>query len=68
MEDGMEIPDKTRNEATIRPSIPTPRHTPWGNQNWKRNKYPNVHWNTNTIAKTWKQPRCPSSFIDISEH
>ena len=21
-----------------------------------------------TIARTWKQPRCPSYFIDISEH
>ena len=26
---------KTRNKTTIWPSNPTPRHTSWGNQNWK---------------------------------
>ena len=34
---------KTRNETTTWPSNPTPRHIPWGNQNWKRHLYPIVH-------------------------
>ena len=31
---------KTRNKTTIWPSNPTPRHIPWGNQNWKRHISP----------------------------
>ena len=34
------------------------RHIPWGNQNWKRHTYWNVHCSI-TIARTWKQTRCP---------
>ena len=30
----------------IWPSNPTAEHTHWGNQNWKRHVYPNVHRNT----------------------
>ena len=37
---------KTRNKTTIWPNNPTPRHIPWGNQNWKRHMYPIVHWST----------------------
>ena len=37
---------KTRNKTTIWPSNPTPRHKPWGNQNWKRHMYPTVHCST----------------------
>ena len=37
---------KTRNKTTIWPSIPTPRHIPRGNQNWKRYMYPIVHCST----------------------
>ena len=37
---------KTRNKTTIWPSNPTPRHIPWGNQNWKRHLHPNVHFRT----------------------
>ena len=37
---------KTRNKTTIWLSNPTPRHTPWGNQNWKRYKHPIVHFST----------------------
>ena len=35
-------------QKTIRiwPSNHTPRHIPWGNQNWKRRMYPNVHCST----------------------
>ena len=32
---------KTRNKTTIWPNNPTPRHIPWGDQNWKkRHMYP----------------------------
>ena len=36
----------TRNRTTTWPSNPTPRHIPWGNQNWKRNMCPIVHCST----------------------
>ena len=34
---------KTRNKTIIWPNNPTPRHIPWGNQNWKIHMYPIVH-------------------------
>ena len=37
---------KTGNRTAIRPSNPNPGHTHWGNQNWKRHMYPNVHHST----------------------
>ena len=37
---------KTRNKTTIWPSNPSPRHIPWGYQNWKRHMYPTVHCST----------------------
>ena len=37
---------KSRNKTTIWPSNPTPRHIPWGNQNWKRHMYPIVYCST----------------------
>ena len=37
---------KTRNKTTIRPRKPSPRHIPWGNQNWKRHMSPNVRCST----------------------
>ena len=43
------------------PSNPTAGHTHQGNQNGKRHVYPNVHRRTFIIARTWKQPRCPSA-------
>ena len=36
----------TRYKTTIWPSNPNPSHIPWGNQNWKRLIFPNVHCNT----------------------
>ena len=50
---------KTGNRTALLPSNPTVGHTHLGNQNWKRHVYPNVH--CSTIARTWKQPRCPST-------
>ena len=37
---------KSRDKTTIWHSNPTPRHIPWGNQNWERHMYPNVHYDT----------------------
>ena len=43
-------------KTPIGPSNPTLRHIPWGIQNWKRHIAALF-----TIARTWKQPRCPST-------
>ena len=61
MENSVEIPYKTGNRTALWPSNPTAGHTHLGNQNWKRHMYPNVHCSTVYIARTWKQPRCPSA-------
>ena len=49
--------DKTGNRTAIWPSNPTPGHTHWGNQNWKRHIYPNVHhstvYNRQDMEATW---------------
>ena len=37
---------KIRNKTIIWLSNPTPRHIPWGNQNWKKHMYPIVHCST----------------------
>ena len=46
MENSVEIPLKIANRAVLWPSNPTAGHTHWGNQNWKRHMYPNVHCST----------------------
>ena len=61
MENSVETPLKTGNTTPIWPSSLTPGHTHWGNLNWNRHMYPNVHCSTITIDRTWKQPRCPSA-------
>ena len=61
MEGRMESPQKTRNKTTVWPRNPTPRHIPWGNQNWKNTCTPVFTAAIFTIARTWKQPRCPST-------
>ena len=52
---------QTGNRTAIRPSKPTAGHTHRGNQNWKRHVCPNVLAVVFIIARTWKQPRCPSA-------
>ena len=37
---------KTGNRTVLWSSNPTAGHTHWGNQNWKRHMYPNVHCST----------------------
>ena len=59
--DGMEIPLNTRNKTIIWPSNPTPRHIPWGNQIEKNTRNPLFIATLFTIARIWKQPRCPST-------
>ena len=61
MENSVEIPLKTGNRTALWPSNPTSGHTHQGNQNWKRHVYPSVHPALFIIARTWKQPRCPSA-------
>ena len=48
-------------KTTIWPSNPTTRHIPWGNQNWKDTCTPMFTAALFTIARTRKQPRCPST-------
>ena len=43
------------------PSNPIAGHTTRGNQNWKRQCTPMFIAALFTIARTWKQPRCPSA-------
>ena len=56
----IEIPQRTVNRTAIRPSNPTAGHTHQGNQNW-RHKSPVFIAALFTIARTRKQPRCPSA-------
>ena len=53
----VEIPQKTQKWITIWSGNPTPAHLSRENHDLKRQMYSNVH----TIAKTWKQPKCPST-------
>ena len=39
----------------------TAGHAHWGNQNWKRHTCPMFIAALLAIARTWKQPRCPSA-------
>ena len=52
MENSMEVPQKTN---------PTPGHISGENHNVKRHMHPHVLTTLFTIAKTWKQPKCPST-------
>ena len=64
----MEIPLKTRNKTTIWPSNPTPRHIPWGNQNWKGHMHPLFIEALFTIARAWKQPRWMDKEVVVHTH
>ena len=37
---------KKKKKTALWPNNPTPGHTHWGNQNWKRHRYPNIHHST----------------------
>ena len=59
----MEIPQKTKNRITMWSRNPIPGHLPRENHDFQRHMYSNVHCIAAlfTIAKTWKQPKCPST-------
>ena len=46
MENSVDIPSKIANRTALWPSNPTAGYTHWGNQNWKRHMYPNIHHST----------------------
>ena len=46
VENSMKVPQKTKNETTIRPSIFTPGYVSGGNYNMKRYMHPKVHSST----------------------
>ena len=52
---------KKKKRTTIQPSNPTTGHIPWQNHNSKWVMYHNVHSALFTIARTWKEPDCPST-------
>ena len=61
VENSMEVPQKTKNRITIRSSNPIPGHTSGQNYNYKRNIHPMFIVALFTIAKTWRQHKCPST-------
>src|SRR3712207_9222729 len=62
MENSMEIPQKITSRTTIRSSHPTTGYLSKKLEvsNPKIPMHPNVHFSF-IIAKTWKQPKCPST-------
>ena len=73
----MEVPWKTKNRATIRPSNPTTGHIPWENHNSERDTCTSMFIAALfTIAKIQKQSKCPSTdewikkmwYIDTMKH
>ena len=58
MENSVNI-QKTGNRTAIRPRNPTAGHTHWGNQNWER--HPMFITTLFIIARTCRQPKCPSA-------
>ena len=60
METSVEIPKKTGNRTAIRPSNPTAGHTHPRKPELKETCIPSMLIAALfTIARTWKQPRCP---------
>ena len=59
MESSMEIPQKTENRTTIWSSNPTPGHLPRENHDSKDTCTLMFIAALFSIAKTWKQPKCP---------
>ena len=57
----MEIPQKTRNKAPYDPAIPLLGIYPEETKTEKGTCIPSFTAALFTIARTWKQPRCPST-------
>ena len=60
LEDSMEVPQKTKNTAVIRSCSPTPGHISRETPILKDTCTPKSIAALFTLAKTWKQPKCPS--------
>ena len=67
VESSMELPQKIKNGTALWPSDSTSRNLSeeTRNTNLKEHKHPCVHWALFTIAKIWKQPKCPSRWLHI---
>ena len=61
MENSMEVPQKTKYRTTIRPRNPTLGHISRPTFLEKDTCIPMFTAALFTIAKTWKQPKCPST-------
>ena len=59
MKDSMEIPLKTRNKNTYNPAIPIVGIYPEKTMTQKDTCTPTSIAAPFTVARTWKQPRCP---------
>jgi len=57
----MEAPQKTKKRTIILSSNPTPGHLSRANHNLKRYMHPMFIAALFTIAKRWKQSKCPST-------
>ena len=62
LENSLEVPQKAKNRNTLRPSNCTTRHLPMGYKCavLKGHMHPHVVAALSTIAKVWKEPKCPS--------
>ena len=61
MENKVEVPQKTKNRATVWPNDPIPGHVPRDDRNSKRYMHPRFIAALFTTARTWKQTWCPST-------
>ena len=58
----MEIPQKTKIELPYDPAIPTPGHIFEKDENSNSKRYMLMFIGALfTVAKTWKQPKCPTT-------
>ena len=67
MEDGMEIPLKTWNKLPYDPAIPPLGIYPEETKIERDTRIPLFIAALFTIARTWKQPRCPSTDEQIKK-
>ena len=67
MESSMEVPQQTKYRTTIRSSNPTPGHISGKAFTEKDTCTPMFTAALFTIAKTWKQPKCPSEHKRIKK-
>ena len=61
LENSMQVPQKTKNRTTLRPNNCTSRHLSTGYRYAVSKGYLHPHFLAalSTIAKVWKEPKCP---------